>query len=410
MSKMSEIDLEREEGRLLSEDFGLTIPAAPVEIKAPPRTVETVTLEIRTLQRQAQQIMLGYAVEIGRRLEEVKAILPHGQWGDYLKNEVDYSQSTANNFMRIYREYGATQQSLFGGEAKSQAFANLTYTKALRLLAIPNEEEREQFMAEHDVEGMSNRELDKALKEREEALEAAAAAQKEAQGLRREADRLREELTGQAQVYKAKLTSAEIEAKQAREAQEKAAAKAQRLQDALSEANTSAQAAEAEHAKMLQELEELRSRPAETDTGAVEAARKAAIEEMTGKVEKAKEAKKKADTARKAAEEALAAAQKELAELKAKEPQVRELTPEEIQAMTAREVEKVQAATTERMQALEKQLAQADPDTATFKVLFTTWQETYGQMLETLERIKATDSTKAGKLQGAIRAVVEGMV
>ena len=410
MSKMSEIDLEREEGRLLSEDFGLTIPAAPVEIKAAPRTVETVTLEIRTLQRQAQQIMLGYAVEIGRRLEEVKAILPHGQWGDYLKNEVDYSQSTANNFMRIYREYGATQQSLFGGEAKSQAFANLTYTKALRLLAIPNEEEREQFMAEHDVEGMSNRELDKALKEREEALEAAAAAQKEAQGLRREADRLREELTGQAQVYKAKLTSAEIEAKQAREAQEKAAAKAQRLQDALSEANTAAQAAEAEHAKMLQELEELRSRPAETDTGAVEAARKAAIEEMTGKVEKAKEAKKKADTARKAAEEALAAAQKELAELKAKGPQIRELTPEEIQAMTAGEVEKAQAATTERMQALEKQLAQADPDTATFKVLFTTWQETYGQMLETLERIKATDSTKAGKLQGAIRAVVEGMV
>ena len=169
MSRMSEIDMEREEmeeGRLLSADFGLSAPPAPAEVApAPPRTVETVTLEIRTLQRQAQQIMLGYAVEIGRRLEEVKAILPHGQWGDYLKNEVDYSQSTANNFMRIYREYGAAQQSLFGGEAKSQAFANLTYTKALRLLAIPDEEEREQFMAEHDVGSMSNRELDKALKE-----------------------------------------------------------------------------------------------------------------------------------------------------------------------------------------------------------------------------------------------------
>lgn len=412
MSRMSEIDMEREEmeeGRLLSADFGLSVPAASVEIEAPPRTVETVTLEIRTLQRQAQQIMLGYAVEIGRRLEEVKAILPRGQWGDYLKNEVDYSQSTANNFMRIYREYGAAQQSLFGGEAKSQAFANLTYTKALRLLAIPNEEEREQFMAEHDVESMSNRELDKALKEREEVLEAAAAAQDEAQGLRREADRLREELAGQAQVYKAKLTSAEVEAQQAREAQEKATAKAQRLQDALSEANTSAQAAEAEHAKMLQELEELRNRPAETDTGAVEAARKAAIEEMTDKVDKAKEAKKKADDKRKEAEAALAAAQKELAELKAKGPQVRELTPEEIQAMTAGEVEKAQAATTERMQTLEKQLAQADPDTTAFRVLFDSWQETYGKMMEALERIKATDSDKAGKLQGAIRAVVEGM-
>lgn len=413
MSKMSEMDMEREEmeeGRILSADFGLSVPPTPAEVApAPPRTVETVTLEIRTLQRQAQQIMLSYAVEIGRRLEEVKAILPHGQWGDYLKNEVDYSQSTANNFMRIYREYGAAQQSLFGGEAKSQAFANLTYTKALRLLAIPDEEEREQFMTEHDVGSMSNRELDKALKEREEALEAAAAAQDEAQGARREADRLREELAGQAQVYKAKLTSAEVEAKQARDAQEKATAKAQLLQDALSKANTSAQAAEAEHTKMLQELEELRKRPAEADTEAVEAARKAAIEEMTGKVDKAKEAKKKADTARKAAEEALAAAQKELADLKAKGPQVRELTPEEIQAMTAGEVEKVQAATTERMQALEKQLAQADPDTATFKVLFTSWQETYGKMLEALERIKATDSDKAGKLQGAIRAVVEGM-
>lgn len=416
MSKMSEIDLEREEGRLLSADFGLSVPAAPVEIEAPPRTVETVTLEIRTLQRQAQQIMLGYAVEIGRRLEEVKAILPHGQWGDYLKNEVDYSQSTANNFMRIYREYGAAQQSLFGGEAKSQAFANLTYTKALRLLAIPNEEEREQFMAEHDVEGMSNRELDKALKEREEALEAAAAAQEEAQGLRREADRLREELTGQAQVYKAKLTSAEVEADQARaavkeaqEAQKQAEINARRLQSELSAATTAATTAEVEHTQLLKELEELRNRPAETDTGAVEAARKAAIEEMTGKVDKAKEAKKKADTARKAAEEALAAAQKELAELKAKGPQIRELTPEEIQAMTAGEVEKAQAATTERMQALEKQLAQADPDTATFKVLFTSWQETYGKMMEALERIKATDSAKAGKLQGAIQAVVEGM-
>ena len=412
MSKMSEIDLEREEmdeGRLLSEDFGLTIPAASVEIKAPPRTVETVTLEIRTLQRQAQQIMLGYAVEIGRRLEEVKAILPHGQWGDYLKNEVDYSQSTANNFMRIYREYGAAQQSLFGGEAKSQAFANLTYTKALRLLAIPNEEEREQFMAEHDVEGMSNRELDKALKEREEALEAAAAAQEEAQGLRREADRLREELTGQAQVYKAKLTSAEIEAKQAREAQEKAAAKAQRLQDALSEANTAAQAAEAEHAKMLQELEELRNRPAETDTGAVEAARKAAIEEMTGKVDKAKEAKKKADTARKAAEEALAAAQKELEELKAKEPQVRELTQEEKDALTAEAVNKAKAEDAERLRGLEKQLAAADPNVAEFKVRWNTWREDYQKMMEVLNRIAQADEEQAAKLRNAVKAALEQM-
>lgn len=388
MSKMSEMHMELEEGRLLSEGFGLSVPASPPETApAPPRTVETVTLEIRTLQRQAQQIMLGYAVEIGRRLEEVKAILPHGQWGEYLKNEVEYSQSTANNFMRIFREYGAAQQSLFGG-TKSQAFANLTYTKALRLLAIPNEEEREQFIAEHDVEAMSNRELDKALKEREEALEAAAAAREEAKGLRREAD-------------------------QAKKAQEEAAARAQRLQDALSEANAAAQNAEAEHARLLQELEELRSRPidvaVEVDAEAVEAARQAAVAEMAGKVEQAKADQEKADTARKTAEDALAAAQKELAELKAKEPEARELTAEEKDALTAGAVEKAQAAANERLRAMEKQLAQSAPDTVTFKVLFDGWQEAYGRMMDVLERIRTADSGKAEKLSAAVRTVAEGM-
>ena len=70
------------------------------------------------------------------------------------------------------------------------------------------------------------------------------------------------------------------------------------------------------------------------------------------------------------------------------------------------EVEKAQAATTERMQVLEKQLAQADPDTATFKVLFTSWQETYDKMQETLNRIKAVDGDKANRLWEAIRTVM----
>ena len=410
------MDMRTEEGRLFSKQSGVGGPPATMGVSPPARTVETVTLEIRTLQRQAQQIMLGYAIEIGRRLEEVKSILPHGQWGEYLKNEIDYSQSTANNFMRIYREYGTAQQSLFGGEVKSQSFANLTYTKALRLLAIPNEEEREQFMAEHDVEGMSNRELDKALKEREEALEAATAAREEAQELRQKTICLQEQLADQARVYEAKLTSAGVEADRAkadaqaaREAEEKAAAKAQRFQDALSEANASAQTAKEEHSRLLQELEELRNRPAEADTEAVEAARKAAIDEMTEKVTKAKDAKKKADEKRKAAEESLAAAKKELDELKAKGPEVQELTQEEKDTLVAGAVEQARSADAERVRTLEKQLAQADSDTAAFKVLFISWQETYGKMMEALERIKATDSGKAEKLQGAIRAVVEGM-
>ena len=147
----------------------------------------------------------------------------------------------------------------------------------------------------------------------------------------------------------------------------------------------------------------------EVDAEAVEAARQAAVAEMAGKVEQAKADQEKADTARKTAEDALAAAQKELAELKAKEPEVRELTAEEKDALTAGAVEKAKATANERLRAMEKQLAQSDPDTVTFKVLFDGWQEAYGRMMDALERIRAADSGKAEKLSAAVRAAIERM-
>ena len=409
------------EGKCLSEQFGVGGPPEVNEDSpAPARTVEVVTLEIRTLQRQAQQVILGYAIEIGRRLEEVKAMLPHGRWGDYLKNEVAYSQSTAQNFMRIYREYGANQQSLFGGVANSQALGNLTYTKALQLLAIPDAEDRERFAIENDVEHMSVRELNEALKARDEAEEKAAAAQDEAGRLEKRVLHLQEEIAGQAQVYEAKLTSAGVEAEQARaaakaaqDALDKQRDKAQRLQDALSEANTSAQAAEEEHARLLQELEELRSRPVdvavEVDEKAVEAAREAAVAEMTEKVNKAKAAAKKAKSDRQAAEDALADVQRQLDELKAKEPQVRELTQDEIQTMTAEAVSKARAEDLERVKALEKQLASADGDVAAFRVHYEAWQDHYNKMSGYLTKITSQEPERADKLHMAVKAVIERM-
>lgn len=309
-------EMEVTEGQLLSQDFGIGGPPATAEAPLPPvdsgKTPDILAAEIRTIKDQTGRMVLNASIEVGRRLTEAKAKLPHGSWGEYLKNEVDYSPSQAQNLMRVFREYGSDQQSLFGGEAKSQTFGRLTFSQALSLLVIPDEDEREKFVLENDVEHMSVRELNEALKARDEAEEKAAAAEETARGLQQEA---------------------------------------QRLRDALSEANTSAQAAE----------------------------------------------------------ESLEATQRELAELKAKGPEVRELTQEEKDALTAEAVERIKAENAERMQALEKQLSKADPDTATFKVLFSSWQETYWKMMEVLERIKAADSTKAGKLQGAVRAAVEGM-
>ncbi len=394
-------EMEVTEGRLLSQDFGVGgTPAAP----APERTLDVIEMEIRVIENQTGQAVLNGAIELGRRLEEAKAKVGHGGWGAWLK-KMGRSQSNANDLMRIFREYGSAQQSLFGGESKSQTFGRLTYSKALSLLAIPDEEERERFAIENDVEHMSVRELKEALKARNEAEEKAAAAEDTVRGLRQEADQLREKLRGS----DLEVVEAKRKAREAQEALDKQRDKAQRLQDALSEANASAQATEEEHARLVQELEELRSRPAETDTAAVEAARQAAITEMTEKVDKAKDAKKKAEEKRKAAEESLAAAQRELDELKAKEPEIRELTQEEKDALTAEAVNQAKAEGAEQIRRLEKKLAAADPNVAELMVLFNNWKEIYKKITEVLDRIAQTDEERATRLRQGVKATLEQM-
>lgn len=156
------------------------------------RTLDVIEMEIRVIQDQGQWVLLSLAIETGRRLEEAKAMVGHGQWGEWLK-KMGYSQSNANNLMRVFREYGASQQSLFGGEANSQALGNLSLTKAIRLLALPDQEEREKFVAEHDVENMTTRELEKALKDRDEALRNAEEARKGTTAALKEAEAARSE-------------------------------------------------------------------------------------------------------------------------------------------------------------------------------------------------------------------------
>ena len=129
--------------------------------------LQQLAVEIITFDRQAKITAVSCAIEIGERLLEAKELVAHGDWGRWLKENVNYSQSTANNFMRLYREYGSDQGSLFTTVANSQAIMNLDVSKALALTVLPAEE-REEFVAEHDVENMSTRELKDALQENKE--------------------------------------------------------------------------------------------------------------------------------------------------------------------------------------------------------------------------------------------------
>lgn len=137
----------------------------------PARTLEMVTAEIRYLDAQAGRLVMGHALEIGKRLTEAKAMVAHGEWGSYLETELHYTQTTANKLMKVFDEYGASQIGLFGPEVNSETFTNLTYSKALALLSVPREE-REAFAQAVDAEHLSTRELQQAIRERDEARKA----------------------------------------------------------------------------------------------------------------------------------------------------------------------------------------------------------------------------------------------
>ena len=134
-----------------------------------PRSPETLGSEIRYLSAQAKSMTVWFGVEIGKRLAEAKEMVGHGGWLDFLKTETEFSSSSANRFMQIAREYG-------GKTSNFPTLGNLSVSNALRLLAVP-EEEREEFAQAVDAEHISSRELETAIRERDEARKALEEAQ-----------------------------------------------------------------------------------------------------------------------------------------------------------------------------------------------------------------------------------------
>lgn len=148
------------------------------------RTADTIATEINTIKRQTQKIMLASSIEIGKRLTEAKDMIDHGAWGKWLQDNVNYSERTAQNLMRVYDQYGdkfgmTEMDSLFASDAPN-VFEELSYTQALALLSLPTDAEREEFVKENDVASMSTRELQEAIKARKEAEDRAMDAEKRA--------------------------------------------------------------------------------------------------------------------------------------------------------------------------------------------------------------------------------------
>ena len=299
------------------------------------RTIEVITGELLDAKQAGGEAILT----IGRCLIEAKDMLPHGEWKDWLADRVEFSERAAQRFMRLAREW-----------SNPTALSDLGATKALTLLALPAEE-REQFMEENNVIDMTTRQLEQAIKERDEARKTAEAAKAEAST----AEQARAKLAEDMALLNARLNGA-------REDQEVAVASAR---------------------KLAAELEELKNRPVSVavetvvDQDAINKARAEAVAEMQAKLDKAKEAKKKAEEKAREVQEALAQAQRKLEE---------------------------------QVLAEKKAALGADKDIAQFEVFFSQVQETANKMRGLLLKARGReDQTAAQGMERALRALAEAI-
>lgn len=291
----------------------------------PERTLDMVAAEIRTFTAG----MLNNAIEIGRRMVEAKAMLPYGQFGAWIAANTGYSASAANNFMRLFEEYGAAQGSLFGAAAESQTFGKLPPSKALALLAVPAEE-RETFAEEADAEHTSVRELKRKIeqyqRERDEAVRKAEAARTELETAEEDLrasnyanDRLRKELADAQNAPPDQLWMATVREEERKDAEKKVAAQLadskqavadakaelEQARKALDDANAAAKLAAEEETKLRKELSALKKSAADNGQIMQETIRKAtekAVAETEARLERANAEKKEADERRQAAE------------------------------------------------------------------------------------------------------------
>ena len=304
---------------------------------APPadgRTIETITGDILEAQRRGGEAVLT----IGRCLIEAKDMLPHGEWLPWLAEKVGYSEKTAQNFMRLARAF-----------SNPQAIADLGATKALKLLALPPDE-RERFVADHNVIDMTTRQLEQAIRDRDEARQAAEAAKADAAA----AEQARAKMEEDMKLLNVRLSGAQEDREQAAQAV----------------------------ARLEEELGELKSRPVDvaveqvTDPAAIERARAEAVAEMQDRLDKAREAKDRAEAQRKNAEEAL---------------------------------EQVRLQLEEQARAEKKAALGADKDVAQFEVLFDQAKDLAKMRGMLLKARGRGDQTAAQGMAKALRALAEAI-
>lgn len=326
------------------------------------RGIETITEEILSYKRTAGESIL----EIGRRLKEAKALLSHGEWLPWLSEKVEFSERSAQNFMRLADAY-----------QNPQTLADLGASKALVLLAL-SPVERDEFLSEkHDVRGAEKTVPEMSARELEEAIRQRKIAELKAEETARELDRQKEA-----------TAEAEAAAEKAQEAAEAARAE-------VENAKSISLAAQERTAELERELKVLREKPVDVAVQTVDASAEqiaAAVKEA----EKAAKAKRDAAVAKKAEELKEAEAQRDEARKAVENAEAGKKAAEEQAAALRAELEK----------ARKSAAAMDNKALAEFGVLFRQAQETVNRLTELAGELDEENRPKVYRALDALRNMI----
>ncbi len=108
-----------------------------------------------TLAEEAQfysQRFIQDTLQLGRVFTEAKSLVKHGEWGAWVEQNAGCNERTAQQLMQAYTR--------FGGNA---IFSKIEKSKMFKLLALPVGTE-EKFISENDIQSMTAREVEAAVK------------------------------------------------------------------------------------------------------------------------------------------------------------------------------------------------------------------------------------------------------
>ena len=127
------------------------------EVNIENKTTEQLTAEINNQYYQAEQFASMSAImlaEAGKRLHEVKGRIPHGEFGEWCKNNLTFSYRKAARMMQL-AEKMEDENSPF---SKMPTLATIGISRVWELLSAP-EEVAAEVIETGDVESMTVREL-----------------------------------------------------------------------------------------------------------------------------------------------------------------------------------------------------------------------------------------------------------